>query len=496
MSDITPLLERTTPGDLPAPDVRALAQRTRRRRTWRRALLASVVVLTVAGVGAVTGTLLDSSSDRPDVTMPALGPDGEPLSEPVGSWSRADDPPFSPRVDAFGGALTDGRILVWGGSAHENEEDPGGAERVPTGFADGGIFDPGTGRWEPIPPAPVPPPTMGGAFMTSVQLVDDRLAVATGSVDGGLHAAVYDVARGRWLDAPEVSEIALVYDAMAWDGETLVLVRTRRGAEGVAGDSGLDWRIDAPVTLRWQPGDDRWTAGTPPPFGLRDYVGAAFDGSRLALWGGSDGASMRADGAIYAVATDTWDPIPEGPLAGRVHAATAWSAGRLVVGGGLDRLNDAGEYLGDMAAYDPAKREWETLPAPPEGGLGNPFSTWEYVEGQTTPLVADSTGHSGEPEPGWFYGPGGWEQAPLSRVIELGGLIVATFGNENVGSAPYELRVRAGPDAWLDAAEAPFDNRMGAAVAATSTGTLVVVGGLEGAELEQSNDTWVFDLAG
>jgi len=39
------------------------------------------------------------------------------------------------------------------------------------------------------------------------------------------------------------------------------------------------------------------------------------------------------------------------------------------------------------------------------------------------------------------------------------------------------LRVRAGRDAWLDAAEAPFDNRMGATIVATPTGRLIVVGG-------------------
>ncbi|HSJ19980.1 MAG TPA: hypothetical protein VK964_05350 [Nocardioidaceae bacterium] len=495
MSDITSLLERTTPDDLPAPDIRSLAHRNRRRRARQRGLLASIAVVTVAAVVAATGTILSSGQDRPDVTMPAVGPNGEPLTEPVGTWSRADDPPFSPRVDSFGGALSDGRIVVWGGNADEGDT-PDGVEEIPTGFADGGIIDPETGRWEPIPTAPVPPPTIGGAFMTSAQLVDDRLAVATGSVDGGLHAAVYDVAQGRWIDAPKLTDFALVYDAMAWDGETLVLVRTRPGATGWAGDSGLDWSVDAPITLRWRVGDDDWTTGTPPPFGLRDYIGAAFDGSHLAVWGGSDGTSTLSDGAIYAVATDTWERIPEGPLPGRVHATTAWSAGRFVAGGGLDRLSDAAEYLGDMAAYDPASQTWESLPPPPDGGLGNPLSTWSFVEGEMTPLVADSKSGSGEPEPRWFYGPAGWEQAPLGGIIDLGGLIVATLANGNFGSIPYELRVRVGPDAWLDAAEAPFDSRMGATTVATSAGQLVVVGGWEGSDLDPKIDTWVFDLAG
>jgi hypothetical protein len=333
--------------------------------------------------------------------------------------------------------------------------------------------------------------------VTSAQLVDDRLAVVTGSADGGVHAAVYDVVEDRWIDAPEQAEIPLVYDAMAWDGETLALVRTRPGEMGDIGEGQLDWSVDTPITLRWRFGDDSWTTGTPPPFGLRDYVGAAFDGSRLALWGGSDGSSTLNDGAIYAVAADTWTVIPAGPLPSRVHAATVWSDGRLVVGGGLDRLVDAGEYLGDMAAYDPANESWKTLPPPPEGGLGDPQSTWSFVEGETTLLVADSKSGSGEPEPRWFYGPDGWEQAPLGGIMDLGGFIVATLGDSsNFGSIAYELRVRVGLDEWLEAADAPFDSRMGTTTVPTSSGKLVVVGGWEGSNLDLKDDTWVFDLAG
>ena len=107
-----------------------------------------------------------------------------------------------------------------------------------------------------------------------------------------------------------------------------------------------------------------------------EVVGAAFDGSRLALWGGSDGRSTPADGAIYDVGSDAWTVVPDGPLPGRFNPATAWASGRLFVGGGVDRLNDANEYLGDVAAYDPVTGAWEMLQPPPEGGLADPRSTW------------------------------------------------------------------------------------------------------------------------
>ena len=508
MSDIASLLDRTTPGDLPPLDVPELARRGRRRRARRRAMAASAATASVVVLGVAAVTVLGADPDRPDVAVPAVGPDGQPLTEPVGSWSRADDPPFSPRVDAFGGTLSDGRVVVWGGHADDGDGDPSGREGdAPTGFADGGVLDPATGAWDPIPAAPLPPPTVGGMFVTSAQLVDDRLAVVTGSTDGTLHAAVYDTAEGRWIDAPDQIDVLLTYDAMAWDGETLALVRTRPGGVGHAGDARLDWRADAPVTLRWRPGDDRWTAGAPAPFGLREHAGAAFDGGRLALWGGTGSTgsaggtgggagSVANDGAVYDVAADAWTDVPEAPLPGRVHAATAWRDGRLVVGGGTDTLADAGEHLSDMAAWDPATGTWEELPAAPEGGLDDPYSTWAFVEGHAPPLVAASRSGSGEPEPRWFYGPDGWEQAPLGAVTDLGGLVVATLGHGNFGSVPFELEVRGGPDEWLDAAAGPFDNRMGAATVPTPDGHLVVVGGLEGADLELRGDAWVFDLTG
>jgi hypothetical protein len=496
MSDISSLLEGTTPDDLGPIDLDELVRRGRRRRVRRRAVLVSTTALTMVAIGVTGLSLVATDDGRPDVVVPAVGRDGRPLSEPVGSWSQADDPPFSPRTGAFGGALSDGRVVVWGGHADEGDTDDG-ADAVPTGFADGGVFDPETGTWEPIPAAPVPAPTTGGASVTSVQLVDDRLAVVTGSADGGVHAAVYDVAEGRWIAAPSQVDIRLVYDAMGWDGETLVLVRTRPGELGWAGDGRLDWRVDRPITLRWRVGDEGWTTGASVPFGLRDFVGAAFDGSRLALWGGSDGSSTPADGAVYDVGSDSWTVIPAGPLPGRFHPATAWEGGRLVVGGGVDRLNDAGEYLGDVAAYAPLTGTWDTLPRLPEGGLADPQSTWRYVQGEGSLLLGDTTGGSGEPEPRWYYESGTWEQAPLGGVMKLGEFTVATLGDRaNYGSVPYEVRVGVGPDEWLDAAEAPFDSRMGATAVTTPESVLVVVGGGEGADRELRDDTWVFDLTG
>jgi Galactose oxidase, central domain len=490
MTDITTLLDRTTPQDLGPLDLEGLGRRERRRRVRRRvAQLSAVGALAIATAVTVTGR--DDEGNRADVTMPPLGPGGQPLAEPVGQWTQAQDAPFAPRSGAFGGALSDGRVVVWGGHSDAGD-DPNDPNAQPSGYADGGILDPATGEWTPIPEAPIPAPTEGGASVTTAQLVDDRLAVVTGSTDRTLNAAVYDVASGHWTDAPEITAIPYGYDGMAWDGETLALVRLSPGED--------DWQVARAVTLRWAPGDDRWVLGSPPPLPMRNLSGQAFDGARLALWGGttatsiddSGGHDVFADGAIYDVGSDTWHRMPAGPP-GRTHASLVWAGARLLLGGGIGAGEDSGEQrlMPDVWAYDLETDEWEALPDAPAGGLA---PSPRDVAAVNPPLVVTETMEY--PASRWVSTSAGWEQAPLPGLAQVGELTVATnqaLGNP--GPGPFALQVRVAPDQWFDAAAAPFDGRMAATIVATAD-RLVVVGGLAGQDLRLESDTWVFDLAG
>ena len=93
-----------------------------------------------------------------------------------------------------------------------------------------------------------------------------------------------------------------------------------------------------------------------------------------------------------------------------------------------------------------------------------------------------------------MLGPDGWEQAPSYGVLRMGGLTVATsMGIGNPGDDPFGVQIRGGRDQWLDAAAAPFANRMGGTVVGTAE-HLVIVGGMQGAGLELTGDAWVFDL--
>jgi hypothetical protein len=79
--------------------------------------------------------------------VPTTDPDTP--ADPRSGWERLPDPPLSARTDAIVADL-DGRIIVMGGTTFLCGPD----ERCTGGDTDGATFDPGTGVWEPITPAP------------------------------------------------------------------------------------------------------------------------------------------------------------------------------------------------------------------------------------------------------------------------------------------------------------------------------------------------------
>lgn len=504
-ASITALLERTTPRPTLPLDLDGVARRSRRRRQRKRAAAAGGAAALVALVVSATVASTGGDERAVDVDTAQEGADAPTLTEPVGSWSQATAPPFATRAGAFGGTLSDGRVLIWGGDTGEDDSRPPRA-------LDGGIYDPDTGEWTAIPDAPLTGTGSGSSSMPSAQLVADRLAVVSESPeDGSIHAAVYDVAEGSWAEAPAQDDVKVMFNGMAWDGNTLALVRLDPGSDdfipasqAVEGDApsgpvegGLDYRVDAPVTLRWSPGDPTWQLGAPAPLSLRREPGSAYDGSRLAIWGGTTtpddhfetgpDPGLQADGAIYDVASDAWEPIADGPLSGRIHPGVAWSDGRLLVGGGGDRLVDPGEDFGDLAAYDPATGSWEELEGPPEGGV-QMYPAIEHVAGRPQLVRAGTEEHR------WFLGEDGWETAPAHELHVVGGFFVATmFADDGSGDGAFGVQVRAERDTWLAGAEAPFADRRDTTVVPTGD-RLVVIGGADGAQL--TSEVWVFDLSG
>jgi N-acetylneuraminic acid mutarotase len=474
MPEITDLLESTTPTSVPHVDVSVLASLGRRRRRRQRIAMVAPVVAALVAIGAVVAT---APSDDATPRTERAGPADIDLTEPVGAWKQTADPSLEVRIsELFSGTLSDGRVVVWGGSTEDTDL-----------ASDGAVYDPATDRWEEIPAAPV---ESDSGRMAAARLSQDRLAVVT-SAPGyeDASAAVYDFAERQWTAAPVPTELATYFDGIVWDGTTLALVRVDGGLQFDAAAT----RIAEPVTLRWTVGADRWQLGAPAPLSLRFGVGVADDNGRLALWGGStewaSSARVRpitpyADGAIYDLAEDTWTPLPDAPLQARLQPSVSWHDGLLLVGGGITRIDNPGPALRDMSWYDPAINTWTPAEPTPSGVVTR--------NGFVLAGLDDDDAQRGK----WFLGPDGWELAPTGDLYMVADLAVATSQSiGNPGDGRFEVGVRADDGQWLTTAEAPFTNRMDAAVVATGT-KLVVFGGMEGSDLVPKADAWVFDLAG
>jgi hypothetical protein len=103
----------------------------------------------------------------------------------------------------------------------------------------------------------------------------------------------------------------------------------------------------------------------------------AWTGQELIVWGGMDrDRRVHADGAAFDPAAGRWRPLPPAPQAqqlGRLGGKAVWTGRELLIWGGAAPDDEAGAVgamrPGDGLAYDPARRDWRRLPAPPRRAL-------------------------------------------------------------------------------------------------------------------------------
>jgi len=123
-----------------------------------------------------------------------------------------------------------------------------------------------------------------------------------------------------------------------------------------------------------------WTELPDPP-DVRAGSAAAWTGSELLVWGGyvytgfSDEEALE-DGYLLDPLTGSTETVPAAPLTARAFPAAAWTGSELIVWGGSD-LRDG--FFDDGAAYDPESGEWRALPQAPIEAR-RPFSAWTGSE--------------------------------------------------------------------------------------------------------------------
>lgn len=105
----------------------------------------------------------------------------------------------------------------------------------------------------------------------------------------------------------------------------------------------------------------RWRTLPPAPISARTDATSVWTGRDVLIWGGMQGNTLFADGALYDPAARTWQKLPPSPLSPRIGALATSVDGMVIIWGGENN-----RQLVDGASYDLRTGTWHLLPAPPD----------------------------------------------------------------------------------------------------------------------------------
>jgi hypothetical protein len=339
-----------------------IARRAPRRMLVRIAIALTVVVALVAAVAVLRGA--------PDANAPArpAGPDAKQVSRY--RWTEisapADTGLFKSAI-----AWTGHELLVWGGET-------GGI--TSTLRADGTAFDPRTGSWRALAPAPL------AARLGSASVWTGRTFFVWGGGRDGRAApfadgARYDPVRDRWSSVP-ASPLPARVDAQAiWTGREVLVV----------GGFSADGTTDQPVlsladTAAYNPARDSWRRLAPIPtraaHPVLDTV-ALWIGDRLLVWrlwarfgAGRPALAPDASGIdmfTYSPRADRWRAIPNRKNMARGVTDPVWTGREVIVPPTATWCECVGpQGTEDGFRYDPRTNRWRQIAAAPIEGVAGP----------------------------------------------------------------------------------------------------------------------------
>jgi hypothetical protein len=234
-------------------------------------------------------------------------------------------------------------MLIWGG-----EE---GLYYGTGPLGTGGRYDPALDAWTPITTLNAPSPRTGH---TAIWTGDSMIVWGGGHYDSDIGGDFSFDTGGRYnpltdtwsptttVGAPEARE----EHTAVWTGSRMVIWGGSNGSYNPLDTGG---RYD-PVTDGWTPTS---TAGA--PF-FRQRHTAVWTGSSMVIWGGLYGG---IEGGRYDPATDTWLPTSTvGVPAERWWHEAIWTGSRMLIWGG--EVDGAPPSQG--ASYDPVGNTWQPIP--------------------------------------------------------------------------------------------------------------------------------------
>lgn len=234
---------------------------------------------------------------------------------------------------------TGAKMIVWGG------HDANG-----TILNDGASYDPNTDTWVALPTVDntgTAMPTRYGhtaVWTNAVMLIWGGRDGANALTNGGY---AYNDAAASWT--PINSAISSTPGARdnhtaTWTGTEMLIWGGFTGGYANDGDT-FNYANNV-----W--GKDLGTPMiTAPIGGRRNHTAVMVAGNRMVVWGGEAGGAPLADGAIFDVATNTWNasPMPTGPSGRYDHTAVVTNQNRVLVFGGMTSSG----YANTGALLDP-----------------------------------------------------------------------------------------------------------------------------------------------
>ena len=231
------------------------------------------------------------------VVWGAMGgdPQGAVLDTATMKWQPSAKAPVVPRYRCVT-AVLGSKVMVWGGYG------PLGPRRIGP-QVDGAVYDVATDTWAKLPAPPVAGHRYGCAAVTT----RGRFVIVGGLIDGKVASSgmAFDPAAGKWEIIPPAPVPVGAHPACAADDDRLFLW-SGTGPEGSGTSRG------GAVYDFWT---RKWTTLPEAPIPPRLLAFTRIDAHGATVWGGwdSDPMTSRTDGARFDFDKRAWQALPPMP---------------------------------------------------------------------------------------------------------------------------------------------------------------------------------------
>ncbi|HEV2952016.1 MAG TPA: hypothetical protein VGZ51_07925, partial [Actinomycetota bacterium] len=259
--------------------------------------------------------------------------DGFAFDAATHRWGSIPPSPLAGRSDAAS-AWTGTELLIWGGWD--------GGFRDPPYFGDGAAFDPVTGTWRMLAPAPIEARTAFSVWTGEELIVWGSTDRAARRMDG----AAYDPITNTWRTIAD-GPMDITDGSAVWTGEEMLVF-------GAALDSNNQADTPTAIGAAYDPASDTWRA-LPPSNLSPQAMTAGWLNDELIAWDYDHASSA------YAPGTDAWRTLPDVPLRFSECRPKSVATSRTVFG----------EFCGKTVVFSPEEEAWHRIPMPshdPPGG--------------------------------------------------------------------------------------------------------------------------------